>query len=56
MGERPKIAAVVTVYHQYSHAQHIVDRFLEGYGWNGRHHHPPWTWSHCTWTRWARMT
>jgi hypothetical protein len=37
----PKIAAVVTVYHKYSHAQHIVDRFLFGYGWNGRHHKPP---------------
>ena len=24
-----------------SHAQHIVDRFLDGYGWNGRHHYPP---------------
>ena len=41
MSARPKIAAVVTVYRQYSHAQHIVDRFLEGYGWNGEHHHPP---------------
>jgi hypothetical protein len=37
----PRIAAVVTVYHKYSHAQHIVDRFLFGYGWNGRHHKPP---------------
>ena len=37
---RPKLAAVVTVYRKYSHAQHIVDRFLEGYGWNGTHHHP----------------
>src|SRR6185369_9246815 len=25
---------------KYSHSQHIVDRFLEGYGWNGTHHHP----------------
>jgi len=24
-----------------SHGQHIVDRFLEGYGWNSTHHHPP---------------
>jgi hypothetical protein len=24
-----------------SHAQHIVDRFLDGYGWNGTHHYPP---------------
>jgi hypothetical protein len=38
---RLKIAAVVTEYRKYSHAQHIVDRFLYGYGWNGRHHHPP---------------
>jgi len=37
---RPKIAAVVTVYFKYSHAQHIVDRFLEGYGWNSTHHRP----------------
>jgi hypothetical protein len=36
-----KLAAIVTVYRKYSHAQHIVDRFLEGYGWNGTHHHPP---------------
>ena len=38
---RPKIAAVVTIYDMRSHAQHIVDRFLWGYGWNGDHHHPP---------------
>ena len=37
---RPKIAAVTTVYHKFAHTQHIVDRFLEGYGWNGEHHHP----------------
>jgi hypothetical protein len=37
---RPKIAAVTTVYHKFAHTQHIVDRFLEGYGWNGAHHHP----------------
>ena len=36
-----KLAAIVTVYRKYSHGQHIVDRFLEGYGWNGTHHHPP---------------
>ena len=41
MQERPKIAAIATIYHKYSHAQHIVDRFLEGYGWNSRHHYPP---------------
>jgi hypothetical protein len=38
---RPKIAAVVTTYFKHSHAQHIVDRFLDGYGWNGTHHYPP---------------
>src|SRR6476620_7335404 len=37
---RPRLAAVCTTYFKYSHAQHIVDRFLEGYGWNGTHHHP----------------
>ena len=38
---RPRIAAVATIYHSMSHAQQIVDRFLDGYGWNGRHHYPP---------------
>src|SRR6266567_8945965 len=38
---RPKLAAVATTYFKHSHAQHIVDRFLDGYGWNGVHHHPP---------------
>lgn len=37
---RPRIAALATIYHKYSHAQHIVDRFLEGYGWQGAHHRP----------------
>jgi len=37
---RPKLAAVATTYFKYSHAQHIVDRFLYGYGWGGTHHHP----------------
>ena len=41
MPKRPKIAAIVTEYRKYSHGQHIVDRFLEGYGWNSQHHHPP---------------
>ena len=41
MQKRPKIAAIATIYHKYAHAQHIVDRFLEGYGWNSRHHYPP---------------
>lgn len=38
---RPQLAAIVTVHRKYSHAQHIVDRFLYGYGWHGEHHHPP---------------
>ena len=37
---RPRIAAVTTTYYKYSHSQHIVDRFLEGYGWQGGHHRP----------------
>ena len=38
--QRPKLAGVTTVYRKYSHTQHIIDRFLDGYGWNGAHHHP----------------
>ncbi len=38
--KRPKIAAVCTVFFKHSHAQHIVGRFLDGYGWNGGNHHP----------------
>ena len=38
---RPKLAGIITVYRQFSHGQHIIDRFLEGYGWNGEYHHPP---------------
>ena len=37
---RPRIAAVVTEYRRYSHAQHILDRLLMGYGWDNRHHRP----------------
>ncbi len=40
MATRPKIAAICTTYFKYSHSQHIVDRFLEGYGWNGTYHYP----------------
>lgn len=39
--KRPKIAAICTTYFKFSHSQHIVDRFLIGYGWNGDHHKPP---------------
>src|SRR3954447_12010033 len=38
---RPKLAAITTTYFKHSHTQHIVDRFLEGYGWDGTHHMPP---------------
>ncbi len=36
-----KIAILATEVRKLSHAQHFIDRFLEGYGWEGRHHHPP---------------
>jgi hypothetical protein len=40
--KRPlKIALLATEVRKYSHAQHFIDRFLEGYGWEGRHHRPP---------------
>src|SRR6185295_2173748 len=38
---RMKIALLATEVRKYSHAQHFIDRFLEGYGWQGQHHHPP---------------
>jgi hypothetical protein len=38
-GNRLKLAAITTVYRKYSHTQHLIDRYLEGYGWNGTHHH-----------------
>ena len=38
---RPKIAAIVTEHRPGSHAQHFVDRFLWGYPWHERYHHPP---------------
>ncbi|HVO98918.1 MAG TPA: hypothetical protein VMT15_12665 [Bryobacteraceae bacterium] len=37
---RPKLAGITTVYRKHSHTQHVIDRYLEGYGWNGTHHHP----------------
>jgi hypothetical protein len=40
-GRRRKIALLATEVRKYSHAQHFIDRFLEGYGWQGRHHRPP---------------
>lgn len=38
---RPRIAALITEFRRHAHGQHFVDRFLEGYGWNGQHYHPP---------------
>jgi hypothetical protein len=37
---RPRIAAVGTAYRKMYHLQGIVDRFLDGYGFEGRHHIP----------------
>jgi len=38
--KRPKLAGVVTSYKKYLHPQHVIDRFLDGYGWNGTYHKP----------------
>jgi hypothetical protein len=38
---RKKVALIATEVRKYSHAQHFIDRFLEGYGWQGEHHRPP---------------
>lgn len=38
--KRPRLAAVVTSYKKLLHPQHVVDRFLDGYGWNGTYHRP----------------
>ncbi len=35
-----RVAVIATVYRYLSHAQHIVDRFLVGYPWQGRWHRP----------------
>ena len=37
---RPRVAALVSEYRKYSHGQNIVDRFLEGYGWESGWHYP----------------
>lgn len=34
------VALLATEVRRHSHAQHFIDRFLEGYGWNGSWHHP----------------
>jgi hypothetical protein len=37
---RPKIAALLTEFKRNSHAEVILDRILEGYGWEGQHYRP----------------
>lgn len=37
---RKRIAIVGTVINKYSHMEHFVDRFLEGFGWEGVWHRP----------------
>lgn len=42
MPETPlRVAVITTVYKYLSHAQHIADRFLVGYPFNGQWHKPP---------------
>jgi hypothetical protein len=38
--KRPRLAAVVTSYKKLLHPQHVIDRLLDGYGWNGTFHRP----------------
>jgi hypothetical protein len=38
---RPRIAVLVTEVRKLSHGEVILDRFLEGFGWEGEHYHPP---------------
>jgi len=40
-GQRKKLAIVTTIWRYLSHAQHMGDRFLVGYPWEGRWHQPP---------------
>ena len=40
-GAPKKVALIATEIRKYSHAEHFVDRLLEGYGWHGEHHYPP---------------
>lgn len=37
---RKKVALLATEVRKYSHAQHFIDRLLEGWGWRGGHHYP----------------
>ncbi len=38
---RKRIAIITTLWKYLSHAQHMGDRFLVGYPWEGRWHNPP---------------
>ncbi len=38
--KRKRLAIVTTIWKYLSHAQHMGDRFLVGYPWNGRWHRP----------------
>ncbi|MBY0525308.1 MAG: hypothetical protein K2R98_18015 [Gemmataceae bacterium] len=40
-GSDKKVAALVTTYHRYSHADNIVTRFMEGYSIVGKSYPPP---------------
>lgn len=37
---RKKVALIATEIRKHSHAQHFVDRLVEGFGWQGRHYFP----------------
>jgi hypothetical protein len=37
---RPEIAVLANIYKTRLHTQHIVDRILDGYGWEGTFYHP----------------
>ena len=36
----PTVALLATEVRRHSHAQHFIDRLLEGYGWHGQHYFP----------------
>lgn len=38
--KRPKLAGIVTSYKKLLHPQHVIDRLLDGYGWDGTYHRP----------------
>src|SRR5262245_4596884 len=38
---RTTVALLATEVRKLAHAQHFIDRLLEGYGFGGKHHRPP---------------